>query len=100
MTWQTVEANINWSPSVMWGTLPDYGGPLSLIDQEFVLTYLNQMYISSRAAAGLLESGTTGGGQIRLYRSATRPGIVGSLSSGIAGLNLTAIDNHTSVVLG
>lgn len=99
MSWQTVEAHIKfWNPGDNWGSLPDLGGGFSTADQTFILSYLNQMYSGSTEAAQLLENWTSANRDLRLYRTATQPGMSAlpnpdGSPKGIAGFNLNIMNN-------
>ena len=57
MSWESVQAGLNWAPSQ---PLPNYAGSLSSNDQTFILAYLSQLYVGSPKAREILEAGLTG----------------------------------------
>src|SRR5262245_39637091 len=69
------------------------GVPFTLLEQAQIREYIRQLYFGSPTALNLLESGTAGGQQIRLFQASPAFVGVGFSSTGIAGFNLGAI-NH------
>jgi len=73
MSWETVRASIFfWTNDLQWIDDPrNPAAPVTPIDQENILGYLENLYSNSSAARDILEAGVADGGAIRIGYSAT-----------------------------